>query len=85
MILIEHNGERLLVHSTGGYTGCKVLARNVPHPPHDCCRWEGGKWVDCPKLEAEAKAKRLAHARANLGPEIMDELVAETLRRLKGP
>lgn len=84
MILIRHKGETLLVGSVDGYPGCKVLAENVPHPPHDCCRWEGGAWVDCPKLEAQAKAKRLARAKANLGPEIMDELVAETLRRLKG-
>lgn len=85
MILIEHNGETQLVNSTDGYPGCRVIAHNVPHPPGDCCRWQDGAWVECPDLKAKAKAERLARAKAALGPEIIDELVAETLRRLKAP
>lgn len=81
MILIRHKGERLLVNSTDGYPGCKVLAGNVPHPPGDCHRWQGGEWVECKKMKAKAKAERLARARAALGEEMIEELIEEAVRR----
>lgn len=84
MILIRHKGEELLVESTAGYPGCKVIARDVPHPPGDCRRWQDGAWVECPKLKAEAKAARLKRAKEMLGPEVIEEIIEEAARRARG-
>lgn len=82
MMLIEHEGERLLVNSADGYPGCEVIARDVPPPPGDCHRWQNGKWTECKKMKAEAKAERLRRARAALGEELIEELIEEAMRRM---
>jgi hypothetical protein len=76
MILIKHKGETLLVESLDGYPKAKVIATDVPHPPHDHCRWDG-KWVE----DADAKAQ--AEQRAKLRRLIRDGRLREALARLK--
>lgn len=81
MILIEHEGERQLVHSLDGYDGCKVIAKNVDPPPHDHCTWAKGKWVE------DAAAKVAADHRARLNVMTRGELVEHLLSaaRQQGP
>lgn len=82
MILIRWRGEQLLVQSTAGYPGCKVVAKDVEMPPDDCSRWQRGKWVECDKMKAEAKAKRLARACAMFGEELLSEIAGEIEKRI---
>ena len=79
MILIEHNGERQLVHSLDGYAGCKVIARNVKPPPHDHYTWSKGKWVE------DADAKAAADHRARLNTMTRGELVEHVLDAVREP
>ena len=74
MILIEHNGERQLVHSLDGHDGCKVIAKNVEPPPHDHCTWSKGKWVEdaAAKAEADHRARLNAMTRAELVEHLLE-------------
>lgn len=46
MHIIEANGERMIVKSLDGHESATVVASNVPPRPHDCCEWDGSKWVE---------------------------------------
>lgn len=83
MILIEHNGERQLVESLRGYRGCKVIERDVEHPPHAHCRREDGRWVEDEeaKRAADERARLNCLSRTELVEHIM-KLVEERLRRV---
>lgn len=79
MILIEKGGDRQLVHSLVGYPGWVTVAENVAPPPHNHCRWEGGRWVE------DAEAKRAADEEARLRGLGPAEFMAEAIRRARGP
>lgn len=46
MILIEQNGEQMLVESMKGHKGAKVLHRRVPEQPNEFCMLVNGKWKE---------------------------------------
>jgi hypothetical protein len=73
MILIEHNGERLLVNSLDGHEGCKVIEQDVEEQPHDHCRRENGRWVE--DTEAKAKAEHNARLMAMTRAELIDYIL----------
>jgi hypothetical protein len=74
MILIEHNGERMLVQSIKGHDGCTVVRKNVPEQPSAHHRLsEDGKWVEDADAKERAEVRRL----------IRDGRLREALARLK--
>lgn len=46
--LIRSKGSTQLVDSLDGYPRAKVLAENVPDPPHADCEFVDGAWRDLP-------------------------------------
>jgi hypothetical protein len=68
MILIEHDGERLLVESLEGYDGATVIAENVPLPPSEFCTWNG-EWVE--DEEAKVRAEEMARIEAMTKAELI--------------
>jgi len=81
MILIRSKGATQLVESLDGYPRARVIARDVEPPPHDHCKWKGGKWVE------DAAAKAAADERARLATMSRAELVQHLVEtaNLRGP
>jgi len=73
MLLIEHNGERMLVLSTDGHDGCTVIAKNVPEQPSPFHRLEGKVWVEDAAAKERARVERMTK----------QELIAEVLRQVR--
>lgn len=75
MILIDHNGERMLVLSLDGHPGATVVNPSVGKAPSDFCKLDPtGKWVE----DADAKE----HARLNKMTRA--QLLDEAVRRARG-
>lgn len=55
MIAIEHNGERMWVHSLDGHEGCTVIAEGVEPSPEPCtvCPVTGAAIVDAAAMKRE--------------------------------
>ena len=54
-----------MVDSLDGYPRAKVLAENVPDPPHPDSRWEDGAWT-VPPPPPPSVEDRLAEVEARL-------------------
>lgn len=71
MILVEINGERMLVKSLSGHDGATVIRKSVPEQPSPFHRLtNAGTWVE----DADAKE------RARVDGLTRQQLVAEILR-----
>lgn len=49
LYLIRSKGSTQLVESLDGYPRAKVLAEDVPYPPHPDSKWEDGAWTAPPE------------------------------------
>lgn len=83
MILIEHQGERLLVTSLEGYPKATVIAADIDPPPSDYCEFKSGKWVEnaAAKAAAAERARLAALSRAELVEEVVRKIRAESANR----
>lgn len=63
MILIEHDGEKMLVESIEGHEGCTVLCDHVDDAPHDhCTLCDDGEWVEDLGAMETAAINRMTNA-----------------------
>lgn len=63
--LVRSKGATQLVDSLDGYPRARVLAENVPDPPHPDAIWSDGEWLEPPPSEPTF-AERLAAVEAGL-------------------
>ena len=86
MILIEHNGEHLLVHDPKGYAGCTIVESDVDAAPVHAlthrtkAHRENGEWI-IDKASHKASLRR-ASLRLMEHEKLVEEIVAEVLKRL---
>lgn len=64
-ILVRSKGSLQLVDSLDGYPGARVVATDVPEPPHPDARWVDGAWAE-PGPRAPTVEERLAAVEAQL-------------------
>lgn len=85
MILIELNGETLLVGSLAGYGGCTVIEEGVDPPPNGFCTRIKGQWVEDAdaKAGADKAAALAAMSRAEM-VAMIEGLIAEQSARVDG-
>jgi len=75
MILIDHNGERMLVLSLTGHDGVTVINNNVPKQPAPFFKLDaGGNWIEDADAKENARLKAMTRS----------QLIAEAVRRARG-
>lgn len=63
MILIEHDGEKMLVDSLDGHDGCTVLCDHVEDAPHDhCSMCDDGEWIEDTAALERARINKMSNA-----------------------
>lgn len=75
MILIDHNGERMLVLSLTGHAGVTVVNANVAPQPSPYHKLDAaGNWIEDADAKENARLKAMTRA----------QLIAEAVRRARG-
>ena len=75
MILIDHNGERMLVLNLNGHPGATVINPSVANQPAPFFKLDPtGKWIEDATAKENARLKAMSRA----------DLIAEAVRRARG-